>query len=69
MDLFGPTTYASAGANLYCLVIVDDVSIYFWVLFLHHKSEIALIFNNFAKKAQNKFDYKIKKIRSDNGKV
>jgi hypothetical protein len=24
MDLFGPTTYASAGDNLYCLVIVDD---------------------------------------------
>jgi hypothetical protein len=24
MDLFGPTTYASAGGNLYCLVIVDD---------------------------------------------
>jgi hypothetical protein len=28
MDLFGPTTYASAGANLYCLVIVDDFSRY-----------------------------------------
>jgi hypothetical protein len=26
MDLFGPTTYASAGGNLYCLVIVDDFS-------------------------------------------
>jgi hypothetical protein len=24
MDLFVPTTYASAGGNLYCLVIVDD---------------------------------------------
>ena len=28
MDLFGPTTYASAGGNLYCLVIVDDFSRY-----------------------------------------
>jgi hypothetical protein len=28
MDLFGPITYASAGGNLYCLVIVDDFSRY-----------------------------------------
>jgi hypothetical protein len=31
MDLFGPTTYANAGGNLYCLVIVDDFSRYTWV--------------------------------------
>jgi transposase InsO family protein len=68
LDLFGPTTYASAGDNLYCLVIVDDFSRYSWVLFLHDKSEVASIFKKFAKKAQNKFDYKIKKIRSDNRK-
>jgi uncharacterized protein involved in tolerance to divalent cations len=68
MDLFGPTTYASAGGNLYCLVIVDDFSIYTWMFFLHDKSEVASIFKNFAKKAQNEFDCKIKKIRSDNEK-
>jgi transposase InsO family protein len=68
MDLFGPTTYASAGGNLYCLVIVDDFSRYIWVFFLHDKSEVASIFNKFAKKTQNEFDYKIKKIRSDNRK-
>jgi hypothetical protein len=33
MDLFGPTTYASVGGNLYCLVIVDDFSRYTWVFF------------------------------------
>jgi hypothetical protein len=38
------------------------------VLFLHDKSEIASIFQKFAKKAQNEFDCKIKKIISDNGK-
>jgi transposase InsO family protein len=68
MDLFGPTTYASVGGNLYCLVIVDDFSRYTWVFFLHDKSEVASIFKKFAKKAQNEFDCKIKKIRSDNGK-
>jgi transposase InsO family protein len=68
MDLFGPTTYASAGGNLYCLVIVDDFSRYTWVFFLHDKSEVATIFKMFAKKAQNELDCKIKKIRSDNRK-
>jgi hypothetical protein len=66
MDLFGPTTYASAGGNLYCLVIVADFSRYTWLFFLHDKSEVASIFKKFAKKAQNEFDCKIKKIRSDN---
>jgi hypothetical protein len=68
MDLFGPTTYASVGGNLYCLVIIDDYSRYTWVFFLQEKSKVASIFKKFAKKAQNEFDYKIKKIRSDNGK-
>jgi hypothetical protein len=68
MDLFGPTNYVSAGGNLYCLVIVDDFSRYTWVFFIHDKYEVASIFKKFAKKAQNEFDCKIKKIRSDNGK-
>jgi transposase InsO family protein len=68
MDLFGPTTYASAGGNLYCLVIIDDFSRYTWVFFLHDKSEVASIFKKFSKTAQNEFDCKIKKISSVNGK-
>jgi transposase InsO family protein len=68
MDLFGPTTYLSVVGNLYSLVIVDDFSIYTWVFFLHDKSEVASIFKKFAKKAQNEFHSKIKKISSDNGK-
>jgi hypothetical protein len=59
MDLFGPTTYASAGDNHYCLVIVDDFSRYTWVFFLHDKSEVASIFKKFAKKAENEFDCKM----------
>jgi transposase InsO family protein len=68
MDLFGPTTYKSLGGNLCCLVIVDDYSRYTWTFFLHDKSEVAACFKKFAKRAQNEFEVKIKKIRSDNGK-
>jgi transposase InsO family protein len=68
MDLFGPTTYKSLGGNLYCLVIVDDYLRYTWVFFLHDKTEVTACFKKFAKRAQNEFDMKIKKIRSDNRK-
>jgi hypothetical protein len=68
MDLFRPATYKSLGGNLYCLVIVDDYSRYTWTFFLHDKSKVADCFKKFAKRAQNEFEVKIKKIRSNNGK-
>ena len=68
MDLFGSTTYKSLRGNLYCLVIVDDYSRYTWVFFLHDKTEVASCFKKFAKRAQNEFKVKLKKIRSNNGK-
>ena len=36
--------------------------------FLHDKSEVTSCFKKFAKRAQNEFEVKLKKIRSDNGK-
>jgi hypothetical protein len=68
MDLFGPTTHKSLGDNLYCLVIVDDYSRCTWTFFLHDKTKVAACFKKFAKRAQNEFEVKIKKIRSDNRK-
>ena len=68
MDLFVPTTYASVGGNLYCLVVVDDYSRLTWVFFLQDKTKVASTFKKFAKKTQNEFEVKIKKIRSDNVK-
>jgi len=59
--------YISIGGNKYGFVIVDDYSHYTWVFFLHDKSEVQGIFKKFAKRAQNVFDVKIKKVRSDNG--
>jgi hypothetical protein len=67
MDLFGLVAYISIGGNKYDLVIVDDYSRFTWVFFLHDKSVVQDTFKNFAKRAQNKFETKIKKVRSDNG--
>ena len=36
-------------------------------VFLDDKSQVQKIFKNFTRKAQNQFDMKIKKVRSDNG--
>ena len=35
---------------------------------IHDKSKVASCFKKFAKRAQNEFEVKLKKIRSDNGK-
>ena len=67
MDLFGPNAYKSLGGNSFGLVIVDDFSRFTWVFFLDDKSQVQKIFKNFARKAQNQFEVKIKKVRSDNG--
>lgn len=67
MDLFGPNAYKSLGGNSFGLVIVDDFSRFTWVFFLEDKSQVQKIFKTFAKKAQNQFEVKIKKVRSDNG--
>jgi transposase InsO family protein len=67
MDLFGPVAYISIGGKKYGLVIVDDYSRFTWVFFLHDKSVVQDTFTKFAKRAQNEFETKIKKVRSDNG--
>jgi transposase InsO family protein len=67
MDLFDPTTYKSMGENSYGLVVVDDYSRYTWVFFLSDKLNVFSIFKGFANTTKNEFDFKIKKIRSDNG--
>ena len=67
MDLFGPNAYKSLGGNSYGLVIVDEFSRLMYVFFLDDKSQVQKIFKNFTRKAQNHFEVKIKKVRSDNG--
>jgi hypothetical protein len=67
MDLFGPITYISIGGNKYGLVLIDDYSHFTWVLFLQDKGETQEVLKKFLKRAQNEFDAKVKRIRSDNG--
>jgi transposase InsO family protein len=67
IDLFGHIAYISIGGNKYGIVIVDDYSRFTWVFFLHDKSETQEVLKKFLKRAKNKFDAKVKKIRSDNG--
>jgi transposase InsO family protein len=69
MDLFGPIAYLSICGNKYCLIIIDDYSRFTRVFFLQDKSETQEMLKKFLKRAQNKFDVKVKKIRSDNGTV
>jgi transposase InsO family protein len=67
MDLFRPVAYLSIGGSKYGLVIVDDFSRFSWVFFLQDKSETQGTLKHFLMRAQNEFELKVKKIRSDNG--
>jgi hypothetical protein len=67
MDLFDPITYISNSGNKYGLVIIDDYSHFTWVFFLQDKGETQEVLKKFLKRAQNEFNTKVKRIRSDNG--
>jgi transposase InsO family protein len=67
MDLFEPVAYLTIGGSKYGLVIVDDFSRFTWVFFLQDKSRTQGTLNRFLRRAQNEFELKVKKIRSDNG--
>nr|GEY68486.1 putative ribonuclease H-like domain-containing protein [Tanacetum cinerariifolium] len=67
MDLFGPTSTRSIDHKYYCLVITDDYSSFYWVLFLEHKDETYLILKNFINLVENQLNKKVKAIRCDNG--
>jgi transposase InsO family protein len=67
MDIFGPVAYLSIGGSKYGLVIVDDFSRFTWEFFLQDKSKTQGTLKCFLRIAQNDFELKVKKIRSDNG--
>jgi transposase InsO family protein len=67
MNLFGPIAYISIDGNKYGLIIVDDYSRFSWVLFLQDKNETQELLKKFFRRAQNEFDAKVNKIRSNNG--
>jgi flavin reductase (DIM6/NTAB) family NADH-FMN oxidoreductase RutF len=65
--LFDPIAYISIANNKYSIVIIDDYSHFTWVFLLHDNSETQEVLKKFLKRAQNKFDVTVMKIRSDNG--
>jgi hypothetical protein len=67
MDLFGPVAYLSIGGSKYVLVIVDDFYRFTCVFFFQDKSKTQGTLKRFLMRAQNEFELKVKKIRSDNG--
>jgi transposase InsO family protein len=67
MYLFDPIAYITINGNKYALFIIDDYSHFIWVFFLQDKGEIQEVLKKFLKRAQNDFDAKVKKIKSDNG--
>jgi transposase InsO family protein len=66
MNLFGPIAYISIDGNNYDLVIIDDSFRFTCVLFFQDKSETQEVLKKFLRRAQNEFDDKVNKIRSDN---
>jgi hypothetical protein len=66
IDLFGPIVYISITGNKYGLVIINNYSRLTWVFLLQDKSETQEVLKKFLKRVQNKFDVKVKRIRSDN---
>jgi hypothetical protein len=67
MYLFGPVAYLNIRGSKYGIVIVDDFSRFTWVFFLQDKSETQGTLKRFLRRAQNEFELKVKKIRSDIG--
>jgi transposase len=67
MNLIWIVAYLSIGEIKYGLVIVDDFSRFTWVFFLQDKLETHGTLKRFLNRAQNEFERKVKKIRSDNG--
>jgi hypothetical protein len=66
MDLFGSVAYLSIRGSKYGLVIVDHFSQFTWMFFLQDKYETRGTLKCLLRRAQNEFELKVKKIRSDN---
>ncbi|GKE86535.1 putative ribonuclease H-like domain-containing protein, partial [Tanacetum coccineum] len=53
--------------KIYCLVVIDDYSMFMWVFFLATKDETSGILKSFITGIENLVDHKVKVIRCDNG--
>nr|GEV60113.1 putative ribonuclease H-like domain-containing protein [Tanacetum cinerariifolium] len=67
MDLFSPTFVKILMKKMYCLVVIDDNSMFTWVSFLATKNETSGILKSFITRIENLVDHRVKVIRCDNG--
>ena len=48
-DVWGPSSVSSIGGSRYFVVFVDVYSHYSWIFNMKHRSELLLVYSNFAK--------------------
>lgn len=67
IDLFGPIDLPSISKKMYTLVVVDEYTMYTWVIFMNKKSETLKKLPNLMKLIQNEKTLTLVKIRSNGG--
>ncbi|GBP95218.1 Retrovirus-related Pol polyprotein from transposon TNT 1-94 [Eumeta japonica] len=67
-DVCGPMEVKSLGGARYFLTFIDDYTRKVYVYFLHNKSEVFLKFKEYKALVENQLNFKIKCLRSDNGR-
>ena len=65
-DIWGPAPVPTKGGSKYFVMFVDDFSLYTWIYLLHHRSELASIYQTFHKMIETQFNRTVKVFRSDN---
>ena len=67
MNLFRPVNVLFISRRRFFLVIVDNFSKFSWTYFLKSKDEASEIIINHIRQVNNHPDFKVRRIRSDNG--
>ena len=66
-DICGPMNTLTPGQKKYFLTFIDDHSRYTTVYLLHSKDEVSMKLEEYLKFVQNKFERRVKALRTDNG--
>ena len=67
MDVWGPYKVPTYDGMKFFLTLVDDHTRWTWIYFMHLKSDVITILEDFIVMVSTKFGKKIKSVRSDNG--
>ncbi|KAL2228047.1 UNVERIFIED_CONTAM: Retrovirus-related Pol polyprotein from transposon TNT 1-94 [Sesamum indicum] len=67
VDVWGPYNQYSVTNCTYMLTIVDDCSRATWIYMMVHKSQVQQNLEYFLNMVETQFNFKVKKVRSDNG--